>query len=183
MLALLPVIAPDDGVEPALAEALADQLRSSGRCAGRILEVDVVLAALVRARAARGDVLLVKASRGMKLERLVEALRDLRPDALVVAEGQRGFRVAPMALADLADLTRPRGTFIVAFAGALLVALAWLLQKQPVTAPIIGATKISHLDDAVGALHRGARRADIDTGCVLTLATDGHIDIIREISE
>ena len=32
------------------------------------------------------------------------------------------------------------------------IALAWLLQKQPVTAPIIGATKITHLDDAVGAL-------------------------------
>ncbi len=32
------------------------------------------------------------------------------------------------------------------------VALAWLLQKAPVTAPIIGATKISHLEEAVGAL-------------------------------
>lgn len=32
------------------------------------------------------------------------------------------------------------------------VALAWLLQKQPVTAPIIGATKLSHITDAVGAL-------------------------------
>lgn len=32
------------------------------------------------------------------------------------------------------------------------IALAWLLQKQPVTAPIIGATKISHLTDAEGAL-------------------------------
>ena len=32
------------------------------------------------------------------------------------------------------------------------IALAWLLQKQPVTAPIIGATKLSHLEDAVGAL-------------------------------
>lgn len=32
------------------------------------------------------------------------------------------------------------------------IALAWLLQKKPVTAPIIGATKISHLDTAVGAL-------------------------------
>ena len=31
------------------------------------------------------------------------------------------------------------------------IALAWLLQKEPVTAPIIGATKISHLEDAVGA--------------------------------
>jgi 1-deoxyxylulose-5-phosphate synthase len=31
------------------------------------------------------------------------------------------------------------------------IALAWLLQKQPVTAPIVGATKTSHLEDAVGA--------------------------------
>ncbi|WP_315795820.1 aldo/keto reductase [Paenibacillus sp. BIC5C1] len=32
------------------------------------------------------------------------------------------------------------------------IALAWLLQKEPVTAPIIGATKISHLEDGVAAL-------------------------------
>ncbi|WP_419873418.1 aldo/keto reductase [Candidatus Pristimantibacillus sp. PTI5] len=32
------------------------------------------------------------------------------------------------------------------------IALAWLLQKQPVAAPIIGATKISQLEEAVGAL-------------------------------
>ncbi len=32
------------------------------------------------------------------------------------------------------------------------IALAWLLQKKPVVAPIIGATKISHLEEAVGAL-------------------------------
>ena len=32
------------------------------------------------------------------------------------------------------------------------VALAWLLQKQPVTAPIVGATKMSHLEDAAAAL-------------------------------
>lgn len=32
------------------------------------------------------------------------------------------------------------------------VSLAWLLQNKPVVAPIIGATKISHLEDAVGAL-------------------------------
>jgi len=31
------------------------------------------------------------------------------------------------------------------------IALAWLLQKQPVAAPIIGATKITHLEAAVGA--------------------------------
>ncbi len=32
------------------------------------------------------------------------------------------------------------------------IALAWLLQKEPVTAPIVGATKLAHLDEAVGAL-------------------------------
>ena len=32
------------------------------------------------------------------------------------------------------------------------VALAWLLQKPGVTAPIVGATKLAHLDDAVAAL-------------------------------
>lgn len=32
------------------------------------------------------------------------------------------------------------------------IALAWVLQKDPVTAPIVGATKQSHLEDAVAAL-------------------------------
>lgn len=32
------------------------------------------------------------------------------------------------------------------------VALAWVLQKEPVTAPIIGATKPHHLEDAAAAL-------------------------------
>lgn len=32
------------------------------------------------------------------------------------------------------------------------VALAWMLQKAPVVAPVIGATKISHLETAVEAL-------------------------------
>ncbi|WP_141500019.1 aldo/keto reductase [Paenibacillus luteus] len=32
------------------------------------------------------------------------------------------------------------------------IALAWLLQKKPVTAPIIGATKLVHLEEAVDAL-------------------------------
>jgi aryl-alcohol dehydrogenase-like predicted oxidoreductase len=32
------------------------------------------------------------------------------------------------------------------------VALAWLLQKEGVTAPIVGATKMHHLEDAVAAL-------------------------------
>ena len=32
------------------------------------------------------------------------------------------------------------------------IGLAWLLSKRDVTAPIIGATKIKHLEDAIGAL-------------------------------
>jgi len=32
------------------------------------------------------------------------------------------------------------------------LALAWLLNKPPVVAPVIGATKISHLEDSVGAV-------------------------------
>jgi aryl-alcohol dehydrogenase-like predicted oxidoreductase len=30
-------------------------------------------------------------------------------------------------------------------------ALAWVMQKQPVTAPIVGATKLGQLTDALGA--------------------------------
>ncbi len=32
------------------------------------------------------------------------------------------------------------------------IALAWLLQKDPIAAPIVGATKLGHLDTAIGAL-------------------------------
>ena len=42
------------------------------------------------------------------------------------------------------------------------VALAWLLQKQPVVAPIIGATKISHLETAIGSLSLKLTAEEID---------------------
>jgi aryl-alcohol dehydrogenase-like predicted oxidoreductase len=32
------------------------------------------------------------------------------------------------------------------------IALAWLLHQDAVTAPIVGATKLAHLDDAIAAL-------------------------------
>jgi 1-deoxyxylulose-5-phosphate synthase len=32
------------------------------------------------------------------------------------------------------------------------IALAWLLQKKPVAAPIFGPTKMSHIEDTVVAL-------------------------------
>jgi aryl-alcohol dehydrogenase-like predicted oxidoreductase len=41
------------------------------------------------------------------------------------------------------------------------VALAWLLQKEPVAAPIIGATKIAHLEEAVGALSVKLSEAEV----------------------
>ena len=41
------------------------------------------------------------------------------------------------------------------------IALAWLLHKQPVVAPIIGATKIAHLDEAVAALQVKLTSADM----------------------
>ena len=41
------------------------------------------------------------------------------------------------------------------------VALAWLLARPGVTAPIVGATKISHLEDAVSALDIRLSEADI----------------------
>ena len=42
------------------------------------------------------------------------------------------------------------------------IALAWLLQKEPVTAPIIGATKVTHLEDAVGALSVSLTQEDVE---------------------
>jgi 1-deoxyxylulose-5-phosphate synthase len=41
------------------------------------------------------------------------------------------------------------------------VALAWLLAKPGVTAPIVGASKLPHLDDAIGALDIRLDAADI----------------------
>jgi aryl-alcohol dehydrogenase-like predicted oxidoreductase len=44
---------------------------------------------------------------------------------------------------------------------AAQVALAWLLHKQGVTAPIVGATKLEHLDDAVAAEQLALDAAEI----------------------
>ena len=41
------------------------------------------------------------------------------------------------------------------------IALAWLLQKEAVSAPIIGATKIAHLEDAIGALSVKLTQEDV----------------------
>ncbi|GIP26607.1 NADP-dependent aryl-alcohol dehydrogenase [Paenibacillus sp. J23TS9] len=51
-----------------------------------------------------------------------------------------------LVVKQVADIAEKRGV------PRVQIALAWLLQKNPVTAPIIGATKISHLEDAAAAL-------------------------------
>jgi aryl-alcohol dehydrogenase-like predicted oxidoreductase len=42
------------------------------------------------------------------------------------------------------------------------IALAWLLHKPAVTAPIIGATKLHHLEDAVAALDVKLSKEEIE---------------------
>jgi aryl-alcohol dehydrogenase-like predicted oxidoreductase len=42
------------------------------------------------------------------------------------------------------------------------VALAWLMQKAEVSAPIIGVTKPQHLEDAVAALELTLEREEIE---------------------
>ena len=50
----------------------------------------------------------LKARYGVSAGTLREAITRLVSDALVITEGQRGFRVAPIAVADLQDLTNLR---------------------------------------------------------------------------
>lgn len=66
---------------------------------------------IIECRHAPGDKLRVehlKATYQVSGGTLREALSLLVSDSLVVSEGQRGFRVAPMSLADIEDLTRTR---------------------------------------------------------------------------
>lgn len=57
-----------------------------------------------------------------------------------------------MASADLSIIERVAAIAEKRGVPRAQIALAWLLQKEPVTAPIFGATKMSHLEEAVGAL-------------------------------
>lgn len=59
----------------------------------------------------------------------------------------RLYEGADFAIADrVADLAREKGV------SPARIALAWLLHQPGVTAPIVGATKMKHLEDAVGAV-------------------------------
>lgn len=70
------------------------------------LRHDIVCGALVPGERLRVEHL--KARYDVGAGTLREALSLLLSDALVTAEGQRGFRVAPISLADLADMTNTR---------------------------------------------------------------------------
>jgi aryl-alcohol dehydrogenase-like predicted oxidoreductase len=43
------------------------------------------------------------------------------------------------------------------------VAIAWMLSKPAVTAPIVGATKLSHLDDPIKAVESPLSEEEIKT--------------------
>ena len=67
-----------------------------------------------------------------------DQIQKMKYDATADADQQIVERIA--------EIAQKRGVLRVH------IALAWLLQKEPITSTIVGATKISHLEDAVGAL-------------------------------
>jgi len=86
--------------------ALEDQPRTLIEATYRQLRRDII-----EGRLAPGEKLRVehlKSCYDVSSGTLREALALLISDSLVVAQGQRGFRVAPMSLDDLEDLTRMR---------------------------------------------------------------------------
>ena len=75
-------------------------------------------------------------------------------ETTVRSETDQMQKIKYEATADVDRLVVERVTAIAEKHGVprIHIALAWLLQKEQVTAPIIGATKISQLEAAVGAL-------------------------------
>lgn len=101
--ALVSLVSVDGGAEPPDADVAVRTLieRAYGQLRDDIVE----------GRLAPGEKLRVehlKDRYGVGAGTLREAITRLVSDALVVAEGQRGFRVAPITIDDLQDLTRLR---------------------------------------------------------------------------
>lgn len=74
-----------------------------------------------------------------------------------VTEREQKDKIAPQKYASSSDIDQPiidRQKLIAEKYGVprAHVALAWLLQKEPVNAPIVGATKLTQLEDAYAAL-------------------------------
>jgi 1-deoxyxylulose-5-phosphate synthase len=99
--------------------------------------IDQGVAVLPWSPLARG---LLAGNRTREGERLTtRAQTDAFGDSLYVSE--LDFPVVDRA----AEVAAARGL------PSAQIALAWLLQKPGVTAPIVGATKLQHLDDAIAA--------------------------------
>lgn len=75
-----------------------------------------------------------------------ETTKRLETDQIARSKYDTTANADKLVVDRVAEIAKKRGVI------RIHVALAWLLHKVPVTAPIIGATKISHLEDAVGAL-------------------------------
>ena len=87
----------------------------------------------------------------------------------------RGAVEAGVTFFDTADMywtrctTMPTSTSSTSFARspaerglpAAQIALAWLLARPAVTAPIVGATKLSHLEDALAAIEVALREEEV----------------------
>ncbi len=94
--AALPV-AEEEGIEGA---------RTLGEVAYRRLHADIVMVRLEPDQPLRFDAL--KAHYGLGVSPLREALSRLAEERLVTTVGQRGFRVAPMSLDEMWEMTRLR---------------------------------------------------------------------------
>jgi DNA-binding GntR family transcriptional regulator len=80
--------------------------RTLGEVAYHRLRADIVMGRLEPAQPLRFDAL--KSQYGLGVSPLREALSRLVEDKLVTAVGQRGFRVAPMSLEEMREVTRLR---------------------------------------------------------------------------
>ncbi len=108
-------VAPDERLESGADrgdKTLADR-------ALRLLRDDILNGRLAPEMRLRINVL--QQSYGLGLSPLREALLRLLSEGLVLGEGQRGFMVAPVSLAELQDLTRARTSLDI---GALTQAMA-----------------------------------------------------------
>jgi 1-deoxyxylulose-5-phosphate synthase len=77
---------------------------------------------------------------------LSETTKRFETDQIAMSKYDATADVDRLVVERLASIAAKRGI------PRIQIALAWLLQKEPVTIPIIGATKISHLEDAVPSL-------------------------------
>lgn len=95
----------------AAAASLPTRFRRGDHPSLRAAIGDAIRGEIIAGRLAPGKPIVIKelqAQYGVGLSAVREALCQLAADGLVLAEEQRGFRVAPISLRDLEDLTQTR---------------------------------------------------------------------------